>query len=387
MSRALALDAPRPSALPEAAGALSKDGVCLLAAVLILTGIGLVMVYSTTAVAADRVLGDSFVFLRKQVMWALIAGITLVLMSATDYRALLRMSRPLLAVLAGLLVLCLFQEGRGGARRWLNVMGMGVQPSELGKVLLVLYCAERVGDTAETLSFKELLKVLVPLGGIVGLVAIAPDFGTALFLSGVAGTVLVVAGIRLRHLVLLGMPAVLAGAAVMVSRFDHVRTRIEVFLHPEADLSGKGYQIHQALIALGSGGPLGLGLGQSRQKLSFLPDDHTDFILAILGEELGLIGTLAVAGLFALVLVFGIRIALGAPDRKGFLAALGLTLALALQGVTNIAVVTASVPTKGISLPFISYGGSALVVAYAGVGILLQIASKRAPAAIVEDPS
>lgn len=364
---------PEARAAAARAPAAVMDGVNLLAVALALTGLGLVMVYSTTAVAADRALSDSTYFLRKQLMWALVAGIICVLASATDYRQLLAWSRPLLAVLGAALVLCLFQEGRGGARRWLHLGGMGVQPSELGKIVVVLYLARALERPEVRERFGPLLKVLAGLGVILALVAVEPDFGTALFLAALGGLVLVVGGVKLRHLFATALPALVGGSVLMLTRFDHIKTRIEVFLHPEADLSGKGYQIRQALIALGSGGTSGVGLGESRQKLYFLPDDHTDFILAIVGEELGLVGTLLVVALFAALLAFGLRVALRARDRGGFLLAFGLTAALALQGTMNIAVVTASMPTKGISLPFVSYGGSALCVAMGAVGILLNI--------------
>ncbi|MHC4391284.1 MAG: FtsW/RodA/SpoVE family cell cycle protein [Planctomycetota bacterium] len=378
--RNLVLPEPGPEPEPSAeapAGPISNDGVGLVVVVLALLALGLVMVYSTTAVAADRDprLHDSMFFLRKQLVWSLVACITLVLASATDYRLLCRLSLPCIGALTLLLIACLFREGRGGARRWLHVGGLGVQPSELGKILLTLYCAELMAFPAARERFRSLVRGLIPIALVIGLVLIAPDFGTGLFLSAIAFAVLVTGGAKLRHLLVLGLPAVATGCLVMLTRFDHVRARIDVFLRPEADLEGKGYQIHQALIALGSGGPFGLGLGESRQKLYFLPDDHTDFILAIVGEELGLVGTLAVAIGFALIVFFGVRIALAARERRGMLVAFGLTFAIALQGAMNLAVVTASMPTKGIALPFVSYGGSALCVAMAAVGILLNVSS------------
>jgi cell division protein FtsW len=186
--------------------------------------------------------------------------------------------------------------------------------------------------------------------------------------------VLLVAGVRLRHAAAIAAPGALVGVLVGLTR-AHAQKRLAGFLNPDADPLGINYQIHQALIALGSGGPTGLGLGDSKQKLFFLPDDHTDFILAIIGEELGLVGTLLVLALFAALVVFGVRIALRARDREGFLLALGVTATIGLQAAMNVAVVTASMPNKGISLPFVSFGGSSLVVAMTGVGVLLNIAS------------
>jgi cell division protein FtsW len=213
---------------------------------------------------------------------------------------------------------------------------------------------------------------------LTGLIAVEPDLGTAALVATTGTLMLLVAGVRIGHAALLAAPAAALVALYAAARFTHVQTRLAVFLDPDADPQGKGYQIRQALIALGSGGPAGLGLGGSKQKLFFLPDDHTDFILAIVGEELGLFGTLAVVLLFGALVVHGYRIALAASEREGFLLAFGITTLLGLQAAINLAVVTASMPTKGISLPFVSFGGSSLLVAMTEVGVLLSIAGREA---------
>ncbi|RME77014.1 MAG: cell division protein FtsW [Planctomycetota bacterium] len=371
------------SAVASPAAARSQRGIDpghgLLAVALTLVALGLVMVYSSTAVECDRRFGDPAFFLRRQLVWSLVAGLTLLLARSTDYHALVRLSRLGTLALCLLLIAVLFQPGHKGAHRWFHLGAFQFQPSELGKILLVLLCARecgRLGRLPTAPGLRQTLPLFAAVGAVVGLVAIEPDFGTALFLCAITGVLLLAGAIPLRHLFVVGLPASLAALAYGLTRLEHVRARLRVFLDPAGDVLGKGYQVHQSLIALGSGGLTGLGLGRSRQKLYFLPDDHTDFILAIIGEELGLIGTLVVLALFVALVGFGVRIALRAPDLEGRLVALGLTTAIGLQACMNIAVVTASMPTKGISLPFVSYGGSALVVTLGAVGLLLNVAAQ-----------
>jgi cell division protein FtsW len=210
----------------------------------------------------------------------------------------------------------------------------------------------------------------------VALIIIEPDFGTAVFVGTLSVAMLFVAGIRIRTV----LPFALGGGGIaayfMATHFRHVQDRLMVFLHPEMDPLGKGYQIRQSLLALGSGGVLGQGLGESRQKLFFLPLEHSDFIFAIIGEELGLVGSLLILGLFVGFVFAGIRIMRAAADDLGFLLAFGVVFFIGLQASLNIAVVTAALPTKGIPLPFVSFGGSSLVISMIGVGILLNVASQ-----------
>jgi cell division protein FtsW len=355
---------------------LQDPGADLLAIALALVALGIVMVYSTSAIESDRRLGDPGFFLRRQLVWAMVAGLTLVVARTTDYRSLIRLSPAALGLLCMVLVAVLFQPGHKGAHRWFHIGSFQFQPSEVGKVIVVLFCARACSRLGPGARLRQTLPIFCAVGLVVALVAIEPDFGTALFLSAIAGLLLIAGSVPWRHMFLVGVPAMALAGVYGLTRLDHVRSRLAVFFDPGADVLAKGYQVHQSLIALGSGGVAGLGLGRSRQKLYFLPDDHTDFILAIIGEELGLIGTLGVLALFAGLIWFGVRIALQAPDREGRLAALGLTAVIGLQACMNIAVVTASMPTKGISLPFVSYGGSALVVTMGAIGILMNIAAQ-----------
>jgi cell division protein FtsW len=358
----------------------------LVAIVFALVALGIVMVYSTTVVPCDFA-GDPTSYLRRQVLWSLLAVMALVVVSQTDYREIARWRKPILAVVLVLLAAVLFAHPVKGARRWFELGTVHVQPSEMAKIALVLFIAGHCAEEGALSTFRRGLPVFAALGAVIALLVREPDFGTAAF-SGVVGALpLLTAGVRLVHALALGLPALAGVGLYALTHAEHVRTRIEVFLNPDADPLGKGFQIHQALIALGSGGPFGLGIGESRQKLFFLPDDHTDFILAIVGEELGLAGTLLVVLLFAAFIVYGIRIALRARDRLGFLIAFGVTAMVGLQGVMNIAVVTASMPTKGISLPFVSFGGSSLLIAMSGVGLLLSVARRAAAAEGAEEPA
>jgi cell division protein FtsW len=390
MSGVLAHESP-PPAPPRA----TRDAATLLAIVLALMALGLVMVYSTTVVPGEHVEDpgffrrnhllpsddtvDSTHFFRRQVLWTLLAGIALAVASQTDYRAIVRWRRPIVFAVMLMLLAVLATHPVKGARRWFELGAVHIQPSELAKIALVFFLA---GHCAEERALASLRRGLPAFGAIAVTIALLvkePDYGTGAFVGMVGALMLLVAGVRLGHAALLGVPAIGAVALYAATHAEHVRTRIQVFLDPGADPLGKGFQINQALIALGSGGPLGFGLGESRQKLFFLPDDHTDFILAIVGEELGLFGTLLVAALFAAFVVYGIRIALRARDRLGFLVGFGVTTMIGLQAAMNIAVVTASMPTKGISLPFVSFGGSSLLIAASAVGVLLNIARNPAP--------
>lgn len=367
--------APEPAPVPD-------DALRLLGVVLALVSMGMLMVWSTTVYEAMRprseAFGDPLFYLRRQVQWAILGSIALAIAWTTDLRALLHRRFLLLGVIAAVLVVVLLTPAVNGAHRWFRVGGFNAQPSEVAKLVAILFLVGHCSDRARLETLRGAVLGFGALGLIAGLVAVEPDLGTAAVISATGAVILLVAGVRLAHAALLALPGVALVAVYAAARFQHVKTRISVFMDPDADPMGKGYQIRQALIALGSGGPTGLGLGSSKQKLFFLPEDHTDFILAILGEELGLIGTVAVVALFGAFVCFGIRIALGARSREGFLLAIGLTTLVGLQAAMNVAVVTASMPTKGISLPFVSFGGSSLLFAMTGVGMLLGVATESA---------
>jgi cell division protein FtsW len=341
-----------------------------------LTLFGLVMVYSASAITAQRENGSQFFYVLKQGKWM---GIGLVAMFVTMHinYTWLRNRRLVygLLILTGLMLLAVFAFSPiNGAHRWIKLPIFSIQPSEISKVALAIFLAyfleKRAGE--EHLFFQT----FIPAGFITGILALLvvaePDLGTALMLAVIFVVVIYTAGARLLHLGMAAAPALIGLAGLLIFVPFRMR-RLTAFLHPWADPQGTSYQVVQSLIAVGSGGAHGLGFAQGKQKLFFLPFAHSDFIYAVVGEELGLAGGLGVVLVFGLFLWRGMRTALRAPDRFGMLLGLGLVTCIVAQALFNISVVLAMVPTKGIPLPFISYGGSSLVPTLAAVGVLLNI--------------
>lgn len=348
-----------------------------------LTAIGLVMVLSASSVAAYTSYGSSFLFFRRQFVYALIGAGALILTSRMRYAAWQRLSLPLIAVSVALLGLVLHPSAgtvAGGSARWLSVGPVTVQPSELAKLALVAFTATILVKKARHLDeLAHLALPLLPVVAIVmGLVVLQPDLGTTVLLGGTVFGMLFAAGVRFRYLIgTATIGAALSVLAVMAEGYR--RVRFLSFLNPWGDPENSGYQLIQSLIALGSGGWTGVGLGASRQKWLYVPNAHTDFIFAILGEELGLLGAFGVLALFAMMIYAGVRVAIRAPDLFGRLLAAGIVTWFALQAVVNLGAVTGLLPITGVPLPFVSFGGSALVVSMAAVGVLVSIA--RAPVA------
>lgn len=357
----------------------------LFAPVVALVGLGLLMIYSASAmqIYLPSAGGPSqpLHFVMKQGIAVLLGGLLTIGAMKLDYR---RLNDPRL-VAAGLgllslaLVAVLFRPPINGTRRWINVGVLSVQPSEFAKIGLVIGLAALLSRREGELD--DVRRTLLPAAGLLallgGLVLLQPDFGTALSFFAIVGVMLFYAGLRLRWFAagaLLALPALVAYAWSAPYR----RARILAFLHPESDPLGTGYQALQSLIAVGTGGVTGLGLGDGKQKLFFLPYPYTDFIYAIVGEELGLVGCAIVLGLFGLLFARGMRAAVNAPDTFGRLLGVGLAVMIVVQALVNISVVLALVPTKGIPLPFLSYGGSALLADLIAVGILLNV-SQHAP--------
>lgn len=347
----------------------------LFTAIVLLLGLGLVMVYSaSSAVARDRDVAVN-PFLAKQAAAAAIGlGLMLGLMHF-DYR---RLRRP--AVVYGLMGLALaalaavlFQPEMNGTRRWFFVGGISLQPSEAAKLALVVFLAWQIDRKPDRVNQPELLLPCALVTGLTaGLVLLEPDLGTTVLMLLVAFTLLFLAGLAWRWVLACAalVPPVL-WALVLAAPYR--RERMLAFLNPEADPLGSGYQPLQSLIAVGSGGVLGRGLGESVQKLHFLPHPHSDFIYAIVAEELGLVGGLAVLGLFGVVLWRGVVAGVRAPDLFGRYLAWGITASLVVQALINVSVAVALLPTKGIPLPFVSYGGSSLVASLVGCGVLLNL--------------
>jgi len=359
----------------------------LLGAVLALVALGLVMLFSASAVAAQDRVGDAFFFLKRQLWAALVGLLAMAAMMKLGYRRLARLAYPLLLVSLVLLVLVLVPGVGtvvGGARRWLRFPGMSLQPAELAKLTWVVYLAyslAKKGEKVATFSIGFVPHLLI-CGLLVALCMGQPDFGSSVALVFLLFVLLFAAGTKLSYLVgsvLLALP--LAYHAVASSAYR--RARVLAFIDPWAHRDGAGYQVAESLMSIGSGGLTGLGLGDGRQKLFFLPEAHTDFIFAIIGEELGLLGVSLVIGLFAIVLWRGIRAALHATEPFGTYLALGITALIAFQAVVNMGVAMGLLPTKGLTLPFVSYGGTSLIVMMAAAGILLSIAAQGREGAAV----
>lgn len=357
----------------------------LFAPVVLLVGLGLLMIYSASAMQiylpAAGGPSQPLFFVTKQAIAVLLGAALAIVAMRVDYRRLNdpRVVGAGLALLLLALVAVLFLAPVNGTRRWIDLGPFSVQPSEFGKIGLVVAFAALLSRREGEL--EDVRRTLLPaaglLGLLVGLVLLQPDFGTAVSYLAIAGAMLFYAGLRLRWFAgaaLLALPALVVYAWSAPYR----RARILAFLRPESDPLGTGYQALQSLIAVGTGGVTGLGLGDGKQKLFFLPYPYTDFIYAIVGEELGLIGCAVVLGLFGLLFARGMRAAVNAPDTFGRLLGVGLAVMIVVQALVNVSVVLALVPTKGIPLPFLSYGGSALWADLMAVGILLNV-SQHAP--------
>jgi cell division protein FtsW len=341
----------------------------------VLSLFGIVMIYSASAVISMQRYGSPYHYLGKQVA-ALMVGFGLMLWAMHfDYRRL-RTHWFILGSLLGvgaLLMLALVTPS-GPVRRWISLGFFSFQPSELAKPVLVLFLAAFLDRRAEEINDwrRTLLPCAVVVGSIAFLIYLQPDLGTAASICLIAGILLYLAGLKTQYLAAAGALGLVA-FVVMIFQADYRVQRLMSFLHPSADPQGAGYQIRQSILSFGSGGIHGMNLGEGRQKLFFLPESHTDFIYAVIGEELGLLGTSVLVLVFALLLWRGIRAALRAPDRFGYLLGMGLTLFLVVQASLNMGMVLGLLPTKGLPLPFISYGGSSLMIGLLSVGVILNI--------------
>lgn len=348
-----------------------------------LVGTGIAMSYSASAIVAMKVYGDSFFILKKQLLWFVIGFGALLVMQEIDYRIYARHTKFLL-LLSLIMLLLTLVPGLGhvakGSSRWIRPFGLfGVQPAEFVKIFIVIYLSKVFSSDGSSSSHSPLMQLLIPLvilGLMFFLILLQPDFGTAIDLLLVGVAILFVSGFSLVHIILLGVVSVPA-FYLLIYQVEYRRNRILAFFNPWADRYGKGYHIIQSFIAFKRGGLIGQGLGNGTQKIARLPEPHTDFIFAVLAEETGLFGTMMVIGLFLLLFWRGIHVALTAVDDFGRLLAVGLTLMIVLQAFINIGVVSGALPTTGIPLPFISYGGSSLLSSMMCCGILLNISRYR----------
>lgn len=358
---------------------MSWDRTLFAAAILIVV-VGLVMIYSASAIIAmQNDEPDPYHFVVRQGLFLLVGSVLMLAAMHVDIQRLRdwKFVYGLLFLLSFALVAVLFQAPINGTHRWFSVGSFNLQPAEFAKPVVILFLAfylarreDRINDVA-----GGLLPLLGILAMIAGLIMLQPDFGTAAVILAVAAILVFIAGLSWKHIAVLG--AILLPAVTMVMlAADYRRDRLLSFINPEADPLGKGFQAMQSLIALGTGGVTGLGIGNGRQKLFFLPEPHTDFIFSIIGEELGFIGALAVLAAFGLLVWRGARIAWTSQDRFVFYAAMGLTLLFAVQVLVNVSVALCLLPTKGLPLPLISYGGSSLLTSLIGVGLLLNLSQQ-----------
>ena len=363
-----------------------KSDKLLFTATLLLVCTGIVMVYSASAVMAMQRFQNPYLFLVKQVAWALIGLAALPIVMRVDYR---NYRQPAviwtaLGVVGLALVAVLFAPRVNGATRWIGLGPLGIQPSELAKIAVILFMAallERRMERIDEVGYS-LLPIGVVLGAVVGLVLAEPDLGTAACIVMIAAMMVFAAGISYRYvigLVLASVPVIY----LLVFTSPYRKRRVTAFLDPWADPLGDGWQMIQSMIAIGTGGVFGRGLMGGVQKLFYLPEPHNDFIYSVIGEELGLIGTTLVLACFCVIAWRGLRTAVRAPDRFGAFLAIGLTTMVAFQAFFNISVVLGLLPPKGIPLPFVSAGGSSLLINLVGMGILLNVSQHASPSHVV----
>ena len=349
--------------------------------------LGAVMIFSASAVTAQQMYGHSYVFVLRQVVWLLAGLAGMFGLMKLDYH---RLREPAvvytaLCVVAVLLVGTFFLDKSHATHRWIKIGPINLQPSEMTKLVVILYLAwfldmKRRAATRMEFNKEDLLQTILPAVApvlvCVGLIVLQPDLGTSVDILLIMTAILFVAGLSWKWLAV-GAAAALPALIALIALVSYRQARITAFLHPDSDPQGAGFQLVQSLIAVGSGGFTGVGLMEGKQKLFYLPEAHTDFIYAVICEELGFLGAVFVFTLFAVYGWRGMRAAFNAPDRFGSMLALGVTAMVIFQSLINFAVVLGMMPTKGIPLPFVSYGGSSLLVMLLATGVLLNI-SKQA---------
>lgn len=353
----------------------------LLFAVFFLVGIGIVMVYSaSSAVALKKFSSDAF-FLKKQAIFSVVGILTLVIFSHVPYRLYRALAYPLVVIAFGLLV-AVQLDGlgmtAGGSARWLRLGPISFQPSEAARLALIIFMAYSLSKKQEAVKIFSIgfLPHVIVLGIFGTLLMLQPDFGSVVIFAALTWLMMFVGGVPLRYLLAPLLPLIPIFYYLMISKPYRMQRWI-TFLNPWQDPTDKGYQIIHAMMAFGTGGIWGAGIGRGYQKLFYLPEPHTDFIFAVIGEELGFWGVLFVLGLYSTILWRGMRIANNCSDPFGMLMATGITFALALQVSINMGVCLGLLPTKGLTLPFLSYGGTSLVLNMAGIGILMNIGSRH----------
>jgi len=355
--------------------------VKLLFPVLFLVGIGIVMVYSASSALALKKFGTDYYFLKKQMLFALLGIVVLVLCSHLPYRLFSSLTYPLLILALIFLAATLisgFGYSAGGATRWFRLGSFTFQPSEFARFALVIYLAYSMNKKMDVLKdfYVGFLPHILVLFMFTVLIIFQPDFGSVLILGALTWVMLFVGGVRISHLIV-SLVLIIPMAYFFMVSADYRSKRIMSFLNPWKYSADDGYQVVHSLMAFGTGGIWGTGIGKGYQKLFYLPEPHTDFIFSVIGEELGLLGVLTILGLYILIFWRGIFIARNCKDSFGSFVAIGLTTAIGLQICINMGVALGLLPTKGLTLPFLSYGGTSLLLNMASIGILMNIGKAK----------
>ena len=359
----------------------ARPDFILLITTMALVTFGTAMIYSSSSIIASERFGDSYYFLKKQLFFVMIGMAAMLVMSRIPYEQLKKIAYPGILVSFGLLCILFIPHVGvkvGGARRWVRLGFISFQVTEMVKLAFVLFAAYYLTKKQQNISeFKTaMLAPLIIAGALIGLILLEPDFGASVLIAGILMSMFFLSGCRIAHLCALVSLLLPAGVFLVMSEGYRLK-RLMSFLDPWKDPQGTGFQIIQSFLSFGSGGTFGVGLGDGMQKLFYLPEPHTDFILSVIAEECGFIGVVVVLALFMILVLRGFMVSFKAPELFGTLLAGGLTVLIALEAFINIAAVTALIPTKGLALPFMSYGGSSLIMSMAAVGILLSISSAR----------
>ena len=349
----------------------------LLLAYISLTLIGLIMIYSTSSILAESRFGSHLLFIKNQLMWTILSVIVMFVLIKLDLKRISVYSAPALLLVLFLLSLVFLMPARNGSHRWLMLGFFNIQPSELFKFVMIFFLAFSLSNPRRNINdLKQLLFPYLPIIGLGLLLILAePDLGTTIVVFLTAIGIFFLAGARMKHL-LYGFVPLVSMATIVVYGLGYKKDRIIDYLSSVIDPMQGSYQVKQAALTLGSGGFMGMGLGEGRQKLFFLPYPHTDFIFAATGEEVGLFGLMVILSLFFFIIYRGLKIASIQPDRFGYLLASGMSLSLFINIAINLGVVTAILPVTGLPLPFLSYGGSSLLISSAAVAVLLNLSKK-----------
>ncbi len=357
----------------------SGGDVFLLVAVLFLSIIGIVFIYSASNYSAKKTYGDEFYFVKKQAIGVALGTVAMIFLGFFDYRKLKKFTIPL-TIIAFVTLILVFVPGIGvenyGAKRWIGVGGVTLQPSEIAKFSLILFCATYVSKNPEKIQkFLGVLPILLYGGITCLLIIIEPNMSITVCVATLMLTMLFAAGMKIKHFMMIFLPAI-AGAVALIFAEPYRLNRLAAFLNPWSSPKGEGYQLLQSLYALGSGGWFGVGLFNSRQKYAFLPFAESDFILSVIGEEIGFIGLIFFFSLLGVIIYKGLKIASKAKDTFGYMLAVGITMIFGIQTVVNALVVTGSIPPTGLPLPLVSSGNTAIIIFMAEMGILYNISKQ-----------